>query len=42
VRLEPAAELESIKLGLIEQQSEHFFPIHLINPLQAKIGPGSA
>jgi hypothetical protein len=28
----PAAKLESIKLGLVEQQSQHIFPIHRSNP----------
>src|SRR5208282_6471125 len=30
--LEPTAELESVKLSLIEQQSQHLFPIHFTNP----------
>jgi hypothetical protein len=29
---EPTAELESVKLSLIEQQSQHLFPIHFTNP----------
>jgi hypothetical protein len=30
--LEPAVELESVKLSLIEQQSQQLFPIHFTNP----------
>jgi hypothetical protein len=30
--LKPAAELESVKLSLIEQQTQHLFPIHFTNP----------
>jgi hypothetical protein len=32
VGLEPAAELESVKLSLIKQQSQHLFPIHFTSP----------
>ena len=32
VSLKPAAELESVKLSLIEQQTQHLFPIHFTNP----------
>jgi hypothetical protein len=31
--LKPAAELESVKLSLIEEQTQKFFPIHLSRPL---------
>jgi hypothetical protein len=33
VGLEPAAELESVKLSLVEQQSQHLFTVHFTNPL---------
>jgi hypothetical protein len=31
----PPAKLESVKLGLIEKQSQHFFPTHRSNPSRA-------
>jgi hypothetical protein len=32
MQLKPAAELESVKLSLIEQQTQHLFTIHVTNP----------
>jgi hypothetical protein len=32
IGLEPVAELESVELSLIEQQSQHLFPIHFTSP----------
>jgi hypothetical protein len=38
---EPAAKLESVKLGLIKQQSQHLFPIHFTSPSKGKRGDTS-
>jgi hypothetical protein len=32
MRLKPAAELESVKLSLIEQQTQQIFSIHFTSP----------
>jgi hypothetical protein len=33
---EPLAELESVKLSLVEQQLQYFFPIHFIDPSSSR------
>jgi hypothetical protein len=39
MRLVPPAELESVKLSLVKQKTQHLFPIHRTNPSIFK--PGS-
>jgi hypothetical protein len=34
--LKPAAELESVELSLIEQQTQQLFTIHFTNPLKTR------
>jgi hypothetical protein len=36
IGLKPAAELESIKLSLIQQQTQQLFSIHCTNPCQKR------